>query len=292
MIRSMTGYGRAEGTVDSIVVTVEIKSVNSRYLELNPRLHRAYSFLEDRLRGAVRAAISRGKVDLYLQIVNESDAPVSVHVNHALADGYYAAMKELSERYGLTEEIAVGRITSFPDVLTVQKEPEDEEKIWTAVQTVLEDALDNFNRMRATEGEKLRLDVLQRAERILELVSFIESRSPQTVQEYNDKLLRRMREFLETENIDEQRIVTEAAIFADRVAVAEETVRLRSHLAQLADMLSSSEPIGRKLDFLVQEINREANTVGSKAQDLDIAKAVIEIKSEVEKIREQIQNIE
>ena len=292
MIRSMTGYGRAEKTVDGITVTADIKSVNSRYLEFNPRLYRTYSFLEDKLRSFVRTVISRGKVDCYIQIENENDAPVSVHVNESLADGYYNALKGLSEKYGLCEEISVNRIASFPDVLNVRKLLEDEDKIWAAVQEVFSEACRNFNDMRAAEGEKLRQDVLSRGEHIIELVSFVEERSPETVREYNEKLTARLKELLESENIDEQRILTEAAIFADKVAVAEETVRLRSHFAQLQDMLAGSEPIGRKLDFLVQEINREANTIGSKAQDIEIAKTVIEIKSEVEKIREQIQNIE
>lgn len=292
MVRSMTGYGRAEGISDGIHVIAEIKSVNSRYLEFNPRIHRAYAFLEDRLKNLIRSVISRGKVDLYLQIENENDTPVSVHLNQGLADGYFQVLQEMIERYHFPEQISISQIASFPDVLTVRKEVVDEEKIWAAVEIVLQKAIENFHQMRLREGEMLCADVMERKDKILDLVSFVEKRSPQTVKEYNDKLLARMREFLDGENVDEQRIVTEAAIFADRVAVAEETVRLRSHFSQLPDILASDEPVGRKLDFLVQEMNREANTIGSKAQDLEIARAVIEMKAEIEKIREQIQNIE
>ncbi len=292
MIRSMTGYGRARAEIDGITVTAEMKSVNSRYLEFSPRVFRAYSFLEDKLKSYVQTIISRGKVDCSIQIEIEDDEKVSVHVNKALADGYYKALSEMKKDYGLLDEISVSRIASFPDVLTVRKEPEDEEKIWNCVKTVLASAGEDFNAMRETEGEKLRADVLSRGERILELVSEIEALSPVTVKEYRDRLEAKIKELTGFADIDEQRILTEAAVFADKTAVDEETVRLRSHISQLRDMLGCDEPIGRKLDFLVQEINREANTIGSKCQDISIAKNVIEIKAEVEKIREQIQNIE
>lgn len=292
MVRSMTGYGRAQDTSAGITVTAEIKSVNSRYLEFSPRVFRAYSFLEDKLRSTVQGVISRGKVECSIQIEIEEDEAVSVRVNKALANGYYQALRQITEDFSLPDEISASRIALFSDVLTVQKQPADEEKIWSAVYPVLMSACERFVAMREREGEKLRADILSRADHIVSLVETVENRSPQTVSEYMQKLKTRMRELLEDAAVDEQRILTEAAIFADKVAVAEETVRLRSHLSQLREMLESSEPIGRKLDFLVQEINREANTIGSKAQDIQIAKVVIEIKAEVEKIREQIQNIE
>ena len=292
MVRSMTGYGRARGSNQGITVTAEIKSVNSRYLEFSPRVLRAYSFLEDRLRRTVQGIISRGKVECSIQIEIEDDEAITVRVNKSLAEGYYKALQQMTEELSLPNEISASRIAAFPDVLTVQKLPADEEKIWSAVSPVLLAACENFVAMRVREGEKLRADILSRAAHIESLVQTVEERSPQTVAEYLEKLKTRMRELLEDAAIDEQRLLTEAAIFADKVAVAEETVRLHSHLAQLREMTESSEPIGRKLDFLVQEMNREANTIGSKAQDIQIAKVVIEIKSEIEKIREQIQNIE
>lgn len=292
MIRSMTGYGRAQDTVNGFTVTAEIKSVNSRYLEFNPRLYRQYSFLEDKLKAYIQSVISRGKVDCYIQIENENDEAVTVKINKSLADGYFNALTEISQLYGIEQEISVNRLVSFPDVLTVRKEPEDEDKIWDAVKIVTEKACDSFIKMRETEGEKLRNDILQKADYIISLVEKVEKRSPETVKEYNEKLAARISEILQGANVDEQRILTEAAIYADKVAVDEETVRLRSHIAQLRQMLAGDEPIGRKLDFLVQEINRESNTIGSKAQDVEIVRTVIELKSVVEKIREQIQNIE
>lgn len=292
MIRSMTGYGRAQNTIDGFTVTVEIKSVNSRYLEFNPRVYRAYAFLEDKLKSYVQTVISRGKVDCYVQIENENDNAVTVRLNKPLADGYYNALKELGSLYSIDRDISINRLASFPDVFTVRKEPEDEDKVWACVKTVLERACNNFVHMRETEGEKLKKDILLKADHIISLVEKVEQRSPETVKEYNEKLASRIREIIGSVNIDEQRLLTEAAVYADKIAVDEETVRLRSHVSQLRQMLSGDEPIGRKLDFLVQEINRESNTIGSKAQDVDIAKIVIELKADVEKIREQVQNIE
>ncbi len=292
MIKSMTGFGRAQSTVDGMTVTVELKSVNHRYFEFSARVPRNYGFLEEKLKSFVNATVARGKTECYVSIENPENDEVEVTVNTALARGYAAAIRSLSDLVGTNEQPTAAQLSRFPDVLTVHKAEPDEERVWNAVQQTAQLALEQFIAMRQTEGEKLRADILSHADRIAQLVAFAESRSPQTVCEYNEKLHRRMAELLGDANVDEQRLLTEAAIFADKVAVDEETVRLHSHLSQLHDFLGADDPIGRKLDFLVQEINRESNTIGSKAQDVEIAKAVIDIKAEVEKIREQVQNIE
>ncbi len=292
MIRSMTGYGRAVGTNGGMTVTVELKSVNHRFFEFNARTSRGYSFLEEKLKAFVQQQVSRGKIDCFVQIENEETQDGVVTVNESIAAGYYNALRQLSEKYSLAMCGSVNELAAFPDVFSVKKPPADEEKIWQAVKSVAQEAVNAFLRMREAEGEKLKTDVLSRGNAILEDVAFIEERSPQTVAEYLKKVKARIRELLEDAAVDEQRLLTEAAVFADKVAVAEETVRLRSHIDQLNMFFDSDEPIGRKLDFLVQEINREANTIGSKASDIEIARKVINIKAEVEKIREQIQNIE
>ena len=292
MIKSMTGFGRAQETVDGMTVTVELKSVNHRYFEFTAKVPRTYGFLEEKLKSFLNARVSRGKMECYVSIENLEGSDMEVVVNPSLAKGYVDALRTLSETFGLKEDYSAISIAKFPDVLTLRKAPADEEKIWNAVQTVTELAVERFVTMRETEGEKLRADILSKADMILEHVAFVESRSPQTVREYHEKLRQRMEELLENTQVDEQRLLTEAAIFADKVAVDEETVRLRSHISQLREFLNADEPIGRKLDFLVQEMNRESNTIGSKAQDVEIAKRVIAIKAEVEKIREQVQNIE
>ena len=292
MIRSMTGYGRAVRTEEGMTVTVEIKSVNHRFFEFTPKVYRAYSFLEDKLKTYLQQYISRGKVDCYVQIETDADDDATVEINRSLASGYMRAIDELCAAYGLEKGSSVELLTSHPDIFTVRKTPADEEAVWNKVRPAVQEAVEAFLAMRETEGQKLRSDVLSRADAILEAVSFIEKRSPETVKEYNEKLKARIRELLEDAPVDEQRLLTEAAIFADKIAVAEETVRLRSHIDQLRTMFEGGEPIGRKLDFLVQEINREANTIGSKGSDIEIARKVIDIKAEVEKIREQIQNIE
>ena len=292
MIKSMTGYGRGQATVEGMDITVEIKSVNHRYYEYTSRLPRTYGFLDDKLKSYLQGSISRGKVDVYVSI-DIVDAPGSeVAVNYALAEGYLRGLRALAERYGLRDDITVANLARYPDILTVRKAAEDEEKIWEAVRRVADMALERFLQMREREGARMREDVLNRRRTILEAVAVVEERSPQTVKEHMDKVEARMRELLDTATVDEQRLLTEAALFADKIAVAEETVRLRSHLDQLAHMLDSGEPVGRKLDFLVQEINREANTIGSKSQDVQLARVVVDIKAEIEKIREQIQNIE
>ena len=292
MIKSMTGYGKSEQTIDSLNVTVEIKSVNHRYFEFSARVPREYGFLEEKLKKYCNSLITRGKVECYVSVEDLEEREMEVNVNETLAAGYVKALKELSERFGLKDDISTVTLSRYPDIITLHKASEDEERIWNAVKTVAETAVSKFIEMRETEGSKLRGDILSRADYIIECVEFIEGRSPETVREYNEKLKQRMKELLGDAAVDEQRLLNEAAIYADKIAVDEETVRLRSHISQLREFMNSSEAIGRKLDFLVQEINREANTIGSKAQDVDIAKKVIAIKAEVEKIREQVQNIE
>lgn len=292
MIKSMTGYGKSEQTIDSLNVTVEIKSVNHRYFEFSARVPREYGFLEEKLKKYCNSLITRGKVECYVSVEDLEEREMEVNVNETLAAGYVKALKELSERFGLKDDISAVTLSRYPDVITLHKASEDEERIWNAVKTVAETAVSKFIEMRETEGSKLRGDILSRADYIIGCVEFIEGRSPETVREYNEKLKQRMKELLGDAAVDEQRLLNEAAIYADKIAVDEETVRLRSHISQLREFMNSSEAIGRKLDFLVQEINREANTIGSKAQDVDIAKKVIAIKAEVEKIREQVQNIE
>ncbi len=292
MVRSMTGYGRSQQTVDSMNITVEIKSVNHKYFEFNARVPRTFGFLEEKLKSYAQSLIARGKIECYVSIDMPEDENVEVAVNYALAEGYINALKTLSEKYSLRDDVSVTSVSRYPDVLTVHKLPEDEDKTWQAVKTVATEAINNFIAMREKEGKKLCEDILSRTDTIIDCVSFVEERSPQTVIEYNEKLKARIRELIGDVSVDEQRLLQEAAIYADKIAVAEETVRLRSHISQLRDMFNSEEAIGRKMDFLVQEINREANTIGSKAQDVEITKRVIAIKGEVEKIREQVQNIE
>lgn len=292
MVRSMTGYGRHQQTVDGMDITVEIKSVNHRYFDFSSRTPRIYGFLDEKLKSYVQSRVARGKIECYVQVDNLEDDSVKIEINHSLAKGYTDAFEELSRVYDIDNNLNAGILARFNDVLLIRKEEADETKIWEAVKSVAEIAVDKFIDMRQTEGERLRDDICSRVELILSKVEFVESRSPETVKEYTDKLLARMNDVLGGVNVDETRILTEAAIFADKVAVAEETVRLRSHIEQLKAFFKSEEAIGRKMDFLVQEINREANTIGSKACDVEIARCVLDIKSEVEKIREQVQNIE
>ena len=292
MVRSMTGFGRGQASVEGYNITVEIRSVNHRYFELYTKIPRTYSFLEEKIKALLQTEISRGKVECSVQIEATADESVVVSVNEPLAKGYVDAVNSISESFGITNDITAMSVARFSDVLSISKAPVDEDLLWSKVSPVVSEALKSFVDMRLAEGAKLAQDDLSRADIILDNVSYVEKRSPETVKEYSEKLLERMKTVLGDTQIDESRILTEAAIYADKVAVAEETVRLRSHIEQLHTMLDSSEAVGRKLDFLVQEINREANTIGSKAQDVDIARRVIDIKAEVEKIREQIQNIE
>ena len=294
MIRSMTGYGRAQMTIDTMSITVELRSVNHRYFEFSSRVPRNYGFLDEKLKSFVGSLVARGKVECYVSVENLEDGEVEILVNHSLANSYINALNELAKRNDLVlrDDLVLSTLARNNDIFAVHKQEADEEKIWNAVKTVTEEAVAKFVSMREAEGEKLKADVLYRADEILKKVAVIEERSPETVKEYNDKLLARINEFLSDVQVDEQRLLTECAIFADKVAVAEETVRLRSHIDQLRLFMDSNEAIGRKIDFLVQEMNREANTIGSKAQDVTIARNVIDIKAEIEKIREQIQNIE
>ena len=292
MVKSMTGYGRAEDTLNGCTITVELRSVNNRYLDCNVRMPRLYLFAEETIKSRVQNTISRGKVDVFVTLDSTGGEQVQVSVNQPLADGYYAALTQLAERYGLSKDISVSLLSRFPDVLLAEKAEEDVEQRAQDICAVLDRALADFDQMRTREGARLEADVLSRAARIEELVGLVEERSPQTVAEYRAKLEARMNEVLSNTKLDPARILTEAAIFADKVAVDEETVRLRSHIGQLRHMLEQGGATGRKLDFLIQEFNREANTIGSKCSDIDIARHVVDIKAEIEKIREQVQNIE
>lgn len=292
MVKSMTGYGRAEDTLNGCTITVELRSVNNRYLDCNVRMPRLYLFTEETIKSRVQNTISRGKVDVFVTLDSTGGEQVQVSVNQPLADGYYAALTQLAERYGLSKDISVSLLSRFPDVLLAEKAEEDVEQRAQDICSVLDRALADFDQMRTREGARLEADVLSRAARIEELVGKVEERSPQTVAEYRAKLEARMNEVLSNTQLDPARILTEAAIFADKVAVDEETVRLRSHIGQLRHMLEQGGATGRKLDFLIQEFNREANTIGSKCSDIDIARHVVDIKAEIEKIREQVQNIE
>ncbi len=292
MVRSMTGYGRCEISVDGRDISVEIKSVNHRYFETSIRVTRGYSFIEDRLKKYLQTKINRGKVDVFVSIGASENEESDVTVNHSLAAGYVNALREIAERYGLPDDITATSVARYSDIFSVHKQPEDEEEIWNTVLPAVDSALSDFISMREAEGERMKDDVLNRAETIIGIVSEIEERSPQTVIEYKAKLTERINELLENSTVDEERIATEAAIFADKIAVDEETVRLRSHFAQMNEIMSKDGAIGRKLDFIVQEMNREANTIGSKVTDAQLAHKVVDIKAELEKIREQIQNIE
>lgn len=294
MIKSMTGFGRCEAEINGREITVEIKSVNHRYFEFSCRTPRGYGFLDDKLKSYVNSRVSRGKIDMFVTIGANDEAPSEVTVNHQLVSGYLNAMKEISDTYGVQNDVTVVSLSRFPDVFTVHKPAEDEEQITNDVLMVAKTALDSFIAMRETEGEKMKADILSRANTILSIVGEIEERSPQTVAEYEERLLERIKQTLEDYEveIDDQRVLTEVAVFSDKVAVAEETVRLRSHFEQLNKFLEYDEPVGRKIDFIIQEMNREANTIGSKVQDAVLAHKVVDIKSEIEKIREQVQNIE
>ena len=292
MIKSMTGYGRGEAVLHGRPITVEVRSVNNRYLDCTVKLPRIYVFAEDAIKAAVQSHISRGKVDVFITIGPSESGDVSISVNRPVADGYYAALCALRDAYGLKDDISVSLMSRFQDVFLVEKTQEDLEAVSADICSVLELALRDFDAMRLREGEKLGQDVLSRAAAIEGLVSKVEVRSPGIVADYRARLTAKMAEVLQNTQLDEGRILTEAAIYADKVAVDEETVRLRSHLSQLRHLLQQEGAIGRKLDFLIQEFNREANTIGSKCNDIETAGYVVDIKAEIEKIREQIQNME
>ena len=292
MIKSMTGYGRARKTLNKRDITVEVRSVNNRYLDCTVKMPRMYTFAEDAIKQHVQKAISRGKVDVFISVDASAADVAKVTVNRELAAGYAAALQELAEVCGTESHVTPEQLSRFPDVLTVTKADEDLESVSADLCEVLDEALEAYNAMRAVEGRKLAEDILNRLSTIERYTSQVEQRSPETVREYREKLTARMQEVLQSTTIDPQRILTEAAIYADKVAVDEETVRLRSHVAQLRTMVDSDEPMGRKMDFLIQEVNREANTTGSKCNDVEIARVVVGLKAEVEKMREQVQNVE
>ena len=292
MVKSMTGYGRGEAVVNGRAITVELRSVNNRYLDCTVKLPRIYVFAEDAVKAMVQSHISRGKVDVFVTIGPSETGDVTICVNQPLADGYYQALCALRDAYGLRDDISVSLLSRFPDVFLVEKTKEDLEAVSADICSVLELAFQDFDAMRLRGGEKLLQDVENRAKTIEALTEKVETRAPGIVADYRARLAAKMADVLANTQLDESRILTEAAIYADKVAVDEETVRLRSHLSQLEHMLDQGGAIGRKLDFLIQEFNREANTIGSKCSDIETAGYVVEIKAEIEKIREQIQNIE
>ena len=292
LIKSMTGYGRAVETVNGREFTVELRSVNNRYLDCSVRLPRLLSFGEDSVKQAVKRSISRGKVDVFISVRSEGGEETKVTLNSAVLEGYLAAMRQMVADYGVQDDISVSAVSRLPDVFLVEKPEVDEEQLLCDLMSVVNRALEGYDAMRCTEGEALDRDLRSRGQTILELVAQVEAGNAQTVIDYRTRLENKLREVLENAAIDESRILTEAAIFADKVAVDEETVRLRSHLQQMNTMLTTGGAVGRKLDFLLQEMNRETNTIGSKCTDVRLARIVVDIKAELEKIREQTQNIE
>lgn len=288
----MTGFGKSTELLNGREITVEIKSVNHRYFEFSARVPRAYGFLEEKLKSYVQKKVARGKVEVGVYIVNIDATDTKIMVNEGVAKGYVDALRSLCEPLNLQDDIRLSTICRFSDVFSVTRDEADEDLLWNDVEAVLSKAVEAFYEMRRIEGENLKNDLLVRLSSIEKLVSVIEERSPQRVEEYRNRLYNKISEVLENKAIDDARILTEAAIFADKVAVDEETIRLKSHIGQAREILNLNEPIGRKLDFLIQEFNREANTIGSKCQDIEGSKIVVEIKAEIEKIREQVQNIE
>ncbi len=288
----MTGYGRGQATVDGTDILVEIKSVNNRYYDFSARLPRMYGYLEEKLKTFMNGSISRGKIEVSVSIYNSGSKSEEISINLDVANGYINALREANQSLGLTDDITLSHVSRFPEVFIVKKIIEDEESVWNNIKPVAEEAVAKFVAMRETEGEKMKEDLSSRLDFILSKVEEVEKISPTTTENYRNRLYQKLKDVLSDNNIDEQRILTEAAIFSEKVAVDEETVRLRSHISQFRELLETDEPVGRKLDFLVQEMNRESNTIGSKAQDIAITKIVVDVKSEIEKIREQIQNIE
>jgi len=288
----MTGYGRSEGILNGRDILVEIRSVNHRYYEYSSRIPKAYGYIDDKLKTLLKNEISRGKVEISVSIVNIEAKDTHIEINKPIAEEYISALRSIKDKFDLTDDLSLSKLIKLPDIFCVQKTPEDEEQIWSDVSEVANEALGKFIEMRQAEGEKLKDDIMEKSECILGMVEEIEKISPQTVENYRNRLYRKLSEILEDKNIDEQRIITESALFAEKIAVDEETVRLRSHINQLREMICSDSAVGRKLDFLVQEMNREVNTIGSKAQDLNATKIVVDLKAEIEKIREQIQNVE
>ena len=292
LIKSMTGYGRAVETVNGREFTVELRSVNNRYLDCNVKLPRSLSFAEEAVKQAVKASVSRGKVDVFISVRSEEGEDTAINLNKSVLEGYLTAMRQMVQDYGVRDDISVSSLSRMPEVFTVTRQEVDEEQLLADLMQVLEQALAGYDAMRCTEGAALDADLRSRGQTILTLVAQVEQGNAQTVVDYRARLEAKLREVLASTNIDESRILTEAAIFADKVAVDEETVRLRSHLKQMNTMLDGGGAVGRKLDFLLQEMNRETNTIGSKCTDVRLARIVVDIKAELEKIREQTQNIE
>lgn len=292
MIKSMTGFGRGHGVLNGRDITVEIRAVNHRYYEFSCRLPRAYSFAEEKLKALMQGKISRGKVEVSVIIQNVTAVSERITANKEVITEYVMALRQIQEELALTDDLALSSVLRLPDAFTVVKEEADEEQMWADLKSIAEEALANFIAMRETEGERMKADISGRLDIIERNVDFVEQRSPVIVEAYRKRLYDKMCEVLDGKSVDENRILLEAGIFSEKTAVDEETVRLRSHIAQFREMLESAEPVGRKLDFLVQEMNRETNTIGSKVQDVEVTKVVVDQKSEIEKIREQIQNIE
>ena len=292
MIKSMTGYGGAKGSAEGLSVSIELKSVNNRYLDVSVKLPRTMLFAEEPIKAAAGRHISRGKVDVFVTVDQSASDDMEVRVNEPLLKGYIEALSSAAEKFGLQNDMTVMSLCRLPDVLSTDRREIDSSALMTGITEILERALTEYDAMRLREGEKLRDDVLARLETISRLTGVVEENAPKTVAEYRARLEQKLQEVLATANIDESRVLTEAAIFADKIAVDEETVRLRSHISQLRGLTNGESPAGRKMDFLIQELNREANTIGSKCQNADIAHVVVELKAEIEKIREQIQNVE
>lgn len=292
MPKSMTGYGRSKMLFGAREITVEIRSVNHKFFEFSSRVPRQYGYIEDKLKALFSASISRGKVEAYVSISTNDGSDVSVEVNTPLAENYISALRKANSTLNLTDDITLTRLFEIPDIFTVTKAETDENELWEEVRATASAALEGFVDMRRREGERLKADILTKLDYIEETVAKIELRSPEVTKEYRERLYQKLCDILQDKNIDEARILTEAAIFADKTAVDEETVRLKSHVASFRELLELDEPIGKKLDFLVQEMNREVNTTGSKCSDLTITKMVVDLKSTIEKVREQIQNIE
>lgn len=292
MVKSMTGYGRHESVLHGRTLVIEVKSVNNRYLDCNVRLPRVCICAEDGVQRRVKEVISRGKVDVYVNMENNTEEAVSVTLNQPVAAGYMEALRKMAETFGLAPAVSIDLLSKFPDVFKVDKVPENLEELTADIHAVAEEALRDFDAMRYREGEKLEADLLGRLDTLEDFTHQVEQRSPQTVADYRARLTAKLQEVLADRQLDESRVLTEAAIFADKVAVDEETVRLHSHIAQFREMLAGGSPIGRKLDFLIQEMNRETNTIGSKCNNLEISTIVVNMKAEIEKIREQVQNIE
>lgn len=292
MIKSMTGYGRVGAVIDEKEITVEIKSVNHRYFDFSVRLPRVYGYLEDKLKNLVSTKVNRGKIDVYVSINLVGGPDTEVSYNESLIKGYLDALKKISDDFDVEYDLTVSKLSRYPDVFTVVSKEQDADELWKAVEVVAKDALDSYNSMRQIEGSKLYDDLKSRCARIETLVAEIEGKSAKTVNEYKEKLLERIAELLGDVKVDESRLMTEVAIMADKLAVDEEIVRLKSHISQFYEMLESDEPIGRKMDFLIQEMNREINTTGSKTNDIEVTQIVVDVKAEIEKIREQVQNVE